>query len=152
MQPLTVRRVPVDWCTHCRALWFDRGELARALGIEGAPAITREQPAARCPACRGLLWFSTVAGSDVLACVDCAGCFVTEAALRRRGAVPPSGVEGTFVCASCGDGYALAEGRVTGKGLECARCAPAPVEPAAERSTLQELLEGLVALVRRVVD
>jgi len=150
MHPLALRRVPVDWCTACRALWFDRGELALALGLTGTPAMTREQPAARCPACRGLLWFSDVQGSDVLACVDCGGCFVSEAVLRRRGAVPAAGVDGSFTCATCGDDYPLSAGGPTPKGLECHRCTPPPKAPPPARSPLEELLEGLVAFARRL--
>ncbi|MEW5739397.1 MAG: zf-TFIIB domain-containing protein [Myxococcota bacterium] len=149
MQPLWVKKVPLDWCGACRALWFDRGELAEALGVDGAPVMTREQPAARCPACRGLLWFSRVDGSDVLACVDCAGSFVTEAALMRRGAVPASGVQGAFVCARCGDRFPLDEGAPMEEGLACRRCAPVTVTPVESASSLEELLERALDFVRR---
>ncbi|GMU59943.1 MAG: hypothetical protein AMXMBFR34_17060 [Myxococcaceae bacterium] len=150
MHPLQVKKVPLDWCDACRALWFDRGELALALGVHGAPAMTREQPASRCPACRGLLWFSKVDGSDVLACVDCAGCFVTEAALKKRGAVPTSGVEATFLCGRCGDRYRLREGTVATRDFECARCTPPKREPAEEpRGPVEDVLGRVVELVRR---
>lgn len=146
MQKLLLARVEVDWCASCRALWFDRGELVSALGITGAPAMTREQPACRCPACRrGMLWFSRIDGSEVLACVDCAGCFVSEQVLQRRGAVPPSGLVAEFVCAVCGDSYQVASAHETKDGLACSRCVP-PEPPAPP--AVDGLLARIIAMLR----
>lgn len=149
MHPLKVKKVEVDWCGACRALWFDRGELAQALGVHGAPALTREVAAAPCPACPGLLWFSRVDETALLACVDCAGAFVSEAALQKRGAVPPAGVDGRFTCARCGDGYPVREGRALAEGLVCQRCAPPPPEAPAQDTAL-DLLERLAAFLARL--
>lgn len=123
MQPLAVRRVPLDWCPGCRSIWFDRSELAFAFGLDDAPEVTREQPASRCPACTGLLWFSRLRETNVLACAACGGCFASEAELRKS--VGARLQEARFTCTVCGDGYPLAEAKVTGQGLACHRCAPA---------------------------
>lgn len=130
MQPVFAGRVELDWCGACRGFWFDRGELAEALKIEGEIEVTRDQPASHCPACRRggrLLWTATIGGVNAMACLECAGSFVMESALkRRRAAKVPFAVR--FQCAKCGDRYALEQVREAKGRLWCARCAPSPVE------------------------
>lgn len=165
MQPLRIKRAEVDWCSACRSLWFDRDELQRALGIAGAPVITREHPAAWCPACgagsgprtpagppvrRSALWFSRIDGTDVLACIDCAGSFVSERALGRRPSSAFAGLDATFVCWRCGDAYPLASALAGAGGLHCARCAPEPPSDP-QPSRLESALASVVELLRRAV-
>lgn len=123
LQPVFAEKVELDWCNPCRAIWFDRGELAAALQLDGETEVTRDHPMADCPACRrGMLWTARIAGTKVLACLDCAGCFVTEAELVRRRATTPLAAE--FICGTCGDRYDLEQATATGATLVCRRCAP----------------------------
>lgn len=129
MQLVFADKVELDWCGSCRGFWFDRGELAAALKIEGEIEVTRDQPASHCPACKGkrsqLLWTATIGGVRAMACLECAGSFVTESALKgRRSAKVPFVVR--FVCVTCGDRYGLGQVREVKGALWCSRCAPPP--------------------------
>lgn len=136
MQPVFAQQVELDWCSGCRAIWFDRGELAAALQLDGETEVTRDVPMAGCPVCRrGMLWTARIAGTKVLACLDCAGCYVTEAELVRRRATTPLAAE--FICGQCKDRYELEQATATRTMLVCRRCAPPkPVEPQPELPSL----------------
>jgi len=139
-------RIELDRCLDCEATWFDRGELARVSGAGGAPAMTREQPVGRCPGCGGLLWSARVEGCELLSCIDCAGCFVTDNQLRRvirHARRQPGTPLLQFVCVGCKDRYDFEKAERVATGVACVRCAanlphwvpPSPrMEPSAERA------------------
>lgn len=125
LAPLRLGQVEVDWCPACRAVWFDRGELAAAFELDGAVELTRQQPACACPACprgrRSELWFSRLDQVPLLACLTCGGAFVTEAALKAGPRPHRWTLQATFRCAGCADRYPLSKlGGVD--PLTCARC------------------------------
>ncbi|XXF79049.1 zf-TFIIB domain-containing protein [Myxococcaceae bacterium GXIMD 01537] len=163
MQTLFVERVELDRCLRCKATWFDGGELERVSGKQGAPTMTRPQPACRCPGCAGDLWFASLRGCEALACVGCGGCFVTDAQLQRAEKVRPASVPRPamqFVCVGCKDRYAVNTGQPVAAGLACQRCAPRlpppPAPPAStseSASTVQEqVLEGALGLLMLVLS
>ncbi|QSQ19114.1 zf-TFIIB domain-containing protein [Pyxidicoccus parkwayensis] len=144
MQVLLHGRIELDRCLDCEATWFDRDELAPLAGASGAPALTRDQPVGRCPGCGGLLWSARVEGCELLACITCAGCIVSDNQLRRvreGRRLQPGTPRLQFVCVGCKDRYAFEKAERVTTGLACAHCAadlprwapPAPrVEPHAE--------------------
>lgn len=168
MQVLFHERIELDRCLDCEATWFDGGELARVSGARGAPVITREQPAGRCPGCGGLLWSARVGDCALLSCIACAGCFVTDNQLRRAFPDPrhrPGPPLLQFVCVGCKDRYAFEKAERVTSGLACARCAanlprweppPPRMEPSVEGTTssgskgafelLVDILMGLLML------
>jgi Zn-finger nucleic acid-binding protein len=137
MQPLFVDRVELERCLRCKATWFDGGELERVSGKQSAPSMKRPQPACRCPACPGDLWFASLRHCDVLACVGCGGCFVTDAQLQRAGTGRPASAPRLamqFICVRCKDRYAISTGQRVATGLACQRCAPHLPPPPPEPS------------------
>lgn len=147
MQIVFAGTVELDWCSACRGFWFDRGELALALGIDGEIEVTRDQPASDCPSCQrrgasgGVLWTSTIGGVKTMACLACGGSFMLEASLARRRRAP---VKARFICTKCGDKYPLDDARLSGGTLRCSRCAPAP--PAKKEEKLPTMVERFFAL------
>ena len=126
LQTLFHGRIELDRCLDCEATWFDRDELGHLAGARGAPVMTREQPVGRCPGCGGLLWSARVEGCELLACIDCAGCIVTDNQLRRVLREPrlqsgPPQLQ--FVCVGCKDRYAFEKAQRVTTGLACVRCA-----------------------------
>jgi hypothetical protein len=142
--------VELDWCGKCRGFWFDRGELAETLELEGEVEVTRDHPASDCPACRkrgAVLWTSTLDRTAVMACLECGGCFVLESALRKRRLSRAPFTAG-FVCTRCRDRYELEQVHLRDGKLWCARCAPAdapaaPREEAGFRGALERLARFL---------
>lgn len=126
LQPLYADHIELDRCFACAATWFDPGEFERVSGERGAPVMTREHPACGCPGCGEHLWFARIKDCDVLACVDCGGCFVTDVQARRATVDSPAPRRQwtmQFVCVGCKDRYALSEHQQVAAGLACARCA-----------------------------
>ncbi|MCE9669692.1 zf-TFIIB domain-containing protein [Myxococcus stipitatus] len=126
MQPLFADRVPLDRCFACKAMWFDAGELGVVAGSQGTLEMTREQPAARCPGCQGMLWFARLGACELLACIDCGGNYVADAQFARatrEGAARKELPRLEFVCVGCKDRYALTQCQRVAPGLACGRCA-----------------------------
>lgn len=152
MQPLFVDRVELDRCLRCKATWFDGGELERVSGKQGTPTMSRPQAACRCPACAGDLWFASLRHCDVLACVGCGGCLITDAQLHRADTRRPTSAPRPamqFICVGCKDRYAITTSQRVATGLACKRCAPslppAPPEPTpAEGDTVGEVMGQVV--------
>jgi hypothetical protein len=148
MQVVFAGKVELDWCGSCRGFWFDRGELVDALGIDGEIEVTRDQPASECPSCKrrgargGVLWTSTIGGVKTMACLACGGSFVLEASLVRRRRAK---VNAQFICAKCGDRYALEQACLHDERLRCARCAPPPKVKEARLPTMVERFFALFA-------
>lgn len=83
--------VTLDLCPACKGLWFDRGELAKALGGQppelGPPASLELESARRhCPRCESGLGerrLKADAGLRVDVCVRCEGLFLERGELER---------------------------------------------------------------------
>ncbi|MCP3098082.1 zf-TFIIB domain-containing protein [Myxococcus sp. K15C18031901] len=140
LQPLLADRVLLDRCFACKAMWFDAGELGLVAGTQGTPEMTREQPAAKCPACAGMLWFARLGACELLACIECGGNSVSDAQFARatqEGAARKALPRLEFVCVGCKDRYPLTQCQRVVPGLACARCAerfpPAPAPCHRER-------------------
>lgn len=135
LQPLYADHIELDRCFTCAATWFDPGEFERVSGKRGALVMTREHPACDCPGCGEHLWFARIKDCDVLACVNCGGCFVTDVQARRATvnmSTPRRQWAMQFVCVGCEDRYAFSERKRVAAGLACTRCAedrPAPPPP-----------------------
>ncbi|WP_164000696.1 zf-TFIIB domain-containing protein [Pyxidicoccus caerfyrddinensis] len=162
-QPLQVLfhgRLELDRCLSCEATWVDRDELAPVSGARGAPELTRDHPVGRCPGCAGLLWSARVDGLELLSCITCAGCFVTDNQLRRAQREPqrrPGTQSLQFVCVGCKDRYPFEKATRVTTGLACAHCAESlprwqPPPPPVQSSAPGAPLPGAMGPFETVVD
>src|SRR5262245_42272801 len=67
------KRVWLDRCPKCRAIWFDAGEPEEAAGRDLHLAISANETAAQCPACQVPLLEATLANAEAKACARCRG-------------------------------------------------------------------------------
>ena len=126
----------IDGCRRCRGLWFDRGELERAVGrrleMSALGGVT-DRKCARCR--RGLETLLTDDGIPIEHCPSCRGVFLDAGELAQLGAPEAEApaeeaLRGSvdFQCLECHGRFPVTQGNAMREGLVCGNCVPRPGE------------------------
>lgn len=93
--PMVKERLPVfgpdievDRCPECGGVWFDPGELSRAVGRRLGGYLTKSvgvksESQLVCPRCGGLMDLERVADVEVDVCIECGGAWLDAGELER---------------------------------------------------------------------
>lgn len=122
------KRVWLDRCPKCRAIWFDAGEPEATAGKDLHLAISASETDAQCPVCRVPLHEATLAHAKALACTRCRGVHLAVSELPAVSFTDDDDNEPTlkppalFECVICARTFSLDQG----DGVTCYGCAPSP--------------------------
>jgi Zn-finger nucleic acid-binding protein len=123
------RRVWLDRCPKCKAIWFDAGEPEAAAGRDLQLEISAAETLAQCPVCALPLHEAKLAKAPALACSRCRGVHLKLEALTAvsfKDLTPDD--EPTlrpppmFECVICKRTFSIDQG----DGVTCRGCAPSP--------------------------
>ena len=121
------KRVWLDRCPKCRAIWFDAGEAEETAGRDLHLDISSAEVSARCPVCKVPLCEATLAHAKSLACARCRGVHLAVAELPAVSFTddldePTLRPPALFECHICRRTFSLDQG----DGVTCNACAPSP--------------------------
>jgi Zn-finger nucleic acid-binding protein len=129
MKDVHSKRVWLDRCPKCRAIWFDAGEADETAGKTLHLEIAANETQSQCPACRVPLNEATLAMAAALACTRCRGVHLKAEALpavsfkdARDDEEPTLKPPALFECVICKRTFSLDQG----DGVTCYGCAPSP--------------------------
>jgi Zn-finger nucleic acid-binding protein len=149
------KRVWLDRCPQCKAIWFDAGEPEATAGRDIRLEISTNETQSQCPVCVQPLCDATLASAPALGCTRCRGvhlAFKSLVAVSFREAddddEPTLRPPPLFECVICKRTYSLDQG----DGVTCRACSPSAtitgenVVPTrlARRLGLSDLLDKLL--------
>ncbi|MBK7860719.1 MAG: zf-TFIIB domain-containing protein [Archangiaceae bacterium] len=147
------RRVWLDRCPKCKAVWFDAGEAEATSGTDLHLELSAAELQAQCPVCRVPLYEAKLTHAEAAACVRCRGVHLKAEALPAVSFQELGADEATlkpppmFECVICHRTFSLDQG----DGVTCGACAPSKTvtgehvegSPFGRRLGLAELLGRL---------
>jgi Zn-finger nucleic acid-binding protein len=148
------RRVWLDRCPKCRAIWFDAGEPEATAGHDLQLEISAVETAAPCPVCAVPLHEAKLAKAPALACSRCRGVHVKLESLPAVSFHDRSDDEPTlrpppmFECVICKRTFSLDQG----DGVTCRSCAPGPTITGESATTAMVRRLGLLSLLEQFFD